>query len=274
MLWSCFALVLRSAGLGGLGLAACAVHALCSRDIQVPVAPIGLSVSIQAKQVGGIYPEVLRNLSEREGCSFQFSVVPRARQELLFETGRADLLVPASRTPRRDVLGIFVPMISSRALIISRQGERPPLRSLAELLARRELRVVLVRGFDYGDAYQAMVRQLEQQGRLSLASDPLSVARMLSAGMADLTVMAPSVLMGALALDARARGLQDDLRYEAVEELPWGDSGIYVSRKSLAEADRQHLLAALERSSRSGLVWREFQRVYPPGSLEGSVRPR
>jgi polar amino acid transport system substrate-binding protein len=61
---------------------------------------------------------------------------------------------------------------------------------------------------------------------------------------------------------------------EPVDELPWGDSGVYISRSSVSEADRLALTAALERAARSGQVWRAFQRFYPPGSLNESIRPR
>lgn len=259
----------------GLGLSTATwAQASCSRELIVPVAPIGLSVTVAGEEVAGVYPEVLRASVAREGCPMRFSSVPRARLELMFETGRADLLVPASRTPRRDEIGIFVPMVSSRATAISLNSERPAVRNMADLLARRELRVVLVRGFDYGEPYQAMLKELEQQGRLLLATDPVSVARMLGAGMAELTVMAPSILVGALLGDTRVRPLLEQLRYEPVDELPWGESGVYVSKSALSETDRQALLVLLDRAAKSGQVWREFVKHYPPGSLTGSVRPR
>lgn len=262
-----------TAGLLASGLAQ--AQAQCSREILVPVAPIGLSVTVTGEEVAGVYPEVLRSSLAREGCPLKFSVVPRARQELMFETGRADLLVPATRTPKRDESGVFVPMVSSRAMVISLLSpERATLRSLADLQARREIRVVLVRGFDYGEPYQALIKELDQQGRLSLAVDAVSVARMLGNGMAEATVMAPSILVGAMLGDARVRPLLEQLRYEPVDELPWGESGVYVSRTALSEADRQNLLALLERAAKSGQVWREFVKHYPPGSLTGAVRPR
>lgn len=250
-------------------------QAQCSRPLKVPVAPIGLSVTTVGDTVGGLYPDLLRGLAGKEGCQMEFSVVPRARLEAMFETGRADLLVPASRTSRRDEHGIFVPMVNSRPVLISLQSERPALNSLAELLERRELRVAIVRGYDYGDAYQALLKKLAQQGRLLQATDPISVARMLNGGMADLTVMTPTILTGALQGDERVRFLMERLRYEAVEELPWGESGIYISNKpTLSDADRALLRELLERSAKSDAVWRGFQRYYPAGSLAGSIKPR
>lgn len=250
----------------------------CARDIQVPLAPIGLSVTVSVidgvASVGGVYPDVLRSVFAKEACNLQFSVVPRARLEALFEAGKADLLVPATRTPRRDLFGDFVPMVSSRALLISINPERLPVRSLHELLRRTELRVVLVRGYDYGEVYQGLIKSLSDQERLQLTVDPVSAARMLDGGMADLTLMAPSIFIGALQGDGRVRSLLSKLRYEALDELPWSDSGIYVSKTALAEPERQALIALLERTAKSGAVWRAFQHHYPAGSLKDSIRPR
>lgn len=240
-------------------------QASCSRAMQVSVAAIGLSVTHGEEGFGGVYPEILRSV---QGCNFVLSAVPRARQQALFESGRADLLVPASRSPQRDEWGHFVPLIQARAVLISLQGERAPLKSL------RELRVALVRGFDYGEAYQDLLRDLRAQDRLVLEADVLGVVRLLAAGMADLTVMAPSILIGAVTVDKRSSTLLERLRVEPVEELPWTDSGVYISRASVSEADRLALTMALERVARSGQVWRAFQRHYPPGSLTESIRPR
>jgi len=254
--------------------ASVATHAQCSRVINVPVSPTGLSVTVGPDGVGGVYPDILRSGSAKEGCSFAFSVVPRARQEVMFETGKADLLIPASRTPRRDEHGIFVPLIYNRATLISMASERPALRNALELLERRELRVALVRGYDYGDAYQELVRELGKQGRLAFDVDANSIARKLAAGMADVTIMAPSILVGAMVGDARIEHLIDKLRYEPLPELPWGDSGAYISKTAVNLEDRAALRELLEGAAKSGALWKTFLRYYPPGSLKDSIRPR
>lgn len=248
--------------------------AQCTRPLQVPVAPIGLSITTQGEVVGGAYADVLRSIAGKDGCQIEFSVVPRARLEIMYETGRLDLLVPATRTPRRDEHGLFVPMVSSRAMLVSMQ-ERAPARSLTELLELPNQRVVIVRGFDYGDNYQTMVKALTQQGRLHQAVDAISAARMLAGGMADVTVMSPVIMIGALHGEPKLKPLLERLRYDAVDELPWGESGIYISTKSgLGDADRALVRELLERSVRAGTVQRAFQQHYPAGSFGDWLRPR
>lgn len=260
-------------GTGSIGSAGPCPCRLFARD-QCTLRPTGRSVIINGKQIDGIYPDMLRGLVEKEACKFTLSAVPRARLELLFETGRADLLIPASRTPKRDEHGIFIPMVYNRATIISIDGNRPAITSAQDLLDKKDLKVALVRGFDYGPAYQDLIRELTRQKRLYFDSDPLSVARLLKAGIADLTIMAPSILAGVIMDDARVQDMLDKLRFEPIPELPWGDSGAYISKKSLSPEDTLALKDLLEQVAKSGMVWKGFQSYYPAHVLKESIRPR
>ncbi|MES2950439.1 MAG: transporter substrate-binding domain-containing protein [Pseudomonadota bacterium] len=259
-----------------LGLTVCGftmVHAACSRVIQAPMSVIGQSVFVDGDSMSGIYPDLLRGLSDKEGCTFAMSEVPRARLEVLFETGRADVLIPASKTPKRDAVGTFIALVHNRAALLSLQSRRPTIKTTRELLEQTGLKVALVRGFDYGPVYQELVTALTKQGRVILEVDALSVARLLKAGTADLTIMASTILAGAAQSDDRVRDMLDKLRVEPLEELPWGDSGVYISNTALNPQDKATLLEALERAARSGEVWKGFQRYYSPAILKGSIRP-
>lgn len=250
-------------------------HADCSRALRVPVAPIGLAVTVQGHDVGGIYPDLLRAETAKAGCTVEFQVVPRSRQEMLFETGQADLLLPARRSARRDALGDFVPMIRSRAALVSLRSRQLPAHSVADLLDRRELRVAVVRGYDYGERYQALLQQLAAQGRLVESADPLSLARALDAGIADVAVITPTAVTGALRAHRKLGPWADRLHVQAADELAWGESGAYVTRRpSLSDADRRQVLELLERIGRSGAAWRAFQHYHPDSQLSDSVRPR
>ncbi len=246
----------------------------CSRPIAVPLSPIGASVIIKGGQVGGIYPEMLRRIGAKEGCTFVFSAVPRARLEAMFEVGKVDLLTPATRTARRDELGTFVPMIASRATLVTVAETTAPIRSGAELLERREVRVALVRGFDFGGGYQQLVKQLVAQGRAYFEADPVAVARLLQAGIADATIMPPFILAGGVANDSRVEGLMARLRIEPIPELPWGQAGVYVSHHALEAADRALLIEALDKAGKAGAVFEGYQRAFPAETLTDTVRPR
>ncbi|MFZ6675999.1 substrate-binding periplasmic protein [Undibacterium sp. Xuan67W] len=192
----------------------------CSRTVNVPVSATGQSVTINGDVIGGIYPDILRSI--KEGCTFVLTPVPRARLELMFETGKADLLIPASKTPRRDEFGIFIPLVYNRATLISIDPTRLPIKTAQELLDRRDIKVAAVRGYDYGPAYLDLLKELGKQGRLAMEADPLSVARILKSGVVDVVIMAPSILAGVIMSDGRVQDMLEKLRFEPINELPWG----------------------------------------------------
>lgn len=258
----------------GTAFAAQAAYADCSRPIVVPLSPTGTAVIVSKDQFGGAYVDVLRDAGAKEGCRFEFSGVPRARQELMFREGQADLLVPAVRAPARDEVGQFVPLTSVRAQLISVDPTHAPVHSMKELEGRRELKLALLRGYDYGDAYQALIAELKKQGRLSLEPDPVSIARLMQSGGADATIMTAPIFSGAVQMDARFKGLQAKLRYESLEDLPWTDSGAYVSKTSLNAEDRTALLALLEHVAKSGALWASIKNYEQTESLKDSVRPQ
>ncbi len=260
-----------------LAMAPLCAQALCSRTVQVPVAPIGLGVTVVDGHVGGIYPDLLRGLANKEGCALNFPVVPRARQEMMYELGLADILLPARRSPRRDGFGLFIPLIQSRAALVSLRGLALPLdqvHSLPDLLQQHELRLAVVRGYDYGDDYQQLLAGMRSQGRLVEAVDPISLVRMLDAGMAEVSIVAPTIITGALRGDAKLKTWLPRVQITTLEDLPWGESGLYVStRSSLSIADRERLQASLMHLAKSDVTWREFQRYYPEDDLRLTVRP-
>ena len=265
--------------LGGCALllhAAAQAASVCSQPMRAPVAALGLSVTVTADgtAVGGIYPELLRGIDP--SCRIEYQVVPRARQQRLFEIGKADLLIPASRTPQRDEYATFVPVLSGRAVLISLTPQtRAPVRSAAELLERRELRVAVVRGYDFGPEYRQLTEALAAKGRLLTTAEASSVVRMLDEGIADVALMNSSILLGAMLEAPKLRGMVSRLHNEALPELPWAETGVYVSKRSgLTEAEQHAVIEQIEALTRSGRAWAAYQKRFPPGSLNDSIRPR
>jgi polar amino acid transport system substrate-binding protein len=253
--------------------AANTVYAGCSRPIAVPVSADGASVVLAPDGIRGIYPDVLRGLADKAGCQFDFALVPRARQVALYGLGQADVFLPAAHTVDRDRHGVFVPLISTRPMLISVEGNHTQVTSARELLAQRDLRVAVVRGFDYGEGYMALTTELARQGRLLVEVDVTSVARLLHAGSADIAIMAPSVIISAARREPRVQGLLDRLRSDAIPELPWRLSGAYVSRK-LPKEDQQVLIDALEKAAKTSAVVDGYVQYFGRDLLKGGLRPR
>jgi polar amino acid transport system substrate-binding protein len=255
-------------------LCALPVQAGCSRPITVPLAPVGISVIVKDDQLSGIYPTLLRKLGARTGCQLKMTAVPQARLEAMFEMGTADLMLPAMGTAHRDRFGEFVPLVGARAMLLSVDAGRPAVADLKALLLRRELRVAVVRGNDYGEAYRAALAELERQGRLFYETDPLRVARLLDKGMADVTILTPMSLAYEMKADPRVRHLLQRLRIEEMPELPWGYSGAYLSTRSLSPQDRRYLAVQLREDFKTDAVWAEYRRYYPANVVAASRKPR
>jgi polar amino acid transport system substrate-binding protein len=229
---------------------------------------------VQDDKIGGIYKDILDSVASKSNCSFALSAVPRARLERLFEAGQADLLLAATRSPERDRLGIFIPLVRTRATAISfGKAERKPIAQGRDLLLQPDVRLVVVRGFNFGPAYLALTEAMQKQGRLVQEADPLAVARWLRANPNDVTLMAPITMYGALVEDERLKDMIDTMTVEGLEDIPWGESGVYLSREALPATTRDFLKTTIQRETRSDYLYRRFSAIYPPQVLKGSVMP-
>lgn len=248
--------------------------ATCSRAIIAPILPSGLTVIAKGNSFSGIVPDFLAQVSEKSGCKFSFQLVPKSRQEALFEGGQADLLLTAVRTPKRDQFGSFVPLVQLRATLISIEAGQGAISSSQELIARTQVKLLAVRGFDYGVAYQRVLEDMQQQGRLVFETDAISVARVMKSNPQYVTIMAPTIFAGMLQTDSRLTELIGKVRYEKLEELPWTESGIYISNKSLGGVDRQTLRQHMEKLANSDAIWKAYQQYYTADVVRIGLRPR
>jgi polar amino acid transport system substrate-binding protein len=250
-----------------------AAWAGCSRTMLVPVSPLGITVTVDGHGgVGGVFPDMLRAAGNAAGCEFNWLVAPRARIEAMFEAGQSDILLAASRSPKRDLVGTYVPMVGTRATLISIDPKRAPVHSLAELLKRKELRVALVRGYDFGEAYQVLVQKLGEQNRLILEASSSKVARLIHEGIADVTVMTSVGMAGAITTDERLKGMMEKLRVEPLEEIPWSDTGVYISKATVSAEDRELLEKIIATITKKKTLWDAYRRHYPANVLADGIR--
>lgn len=263
------ALIINSA-LSGSALAA----EQCSRSIHVPVSNLGWSVVIKGDHYSGIFPDFMQQLSLKSQCRFIFSSVPKNRQEILFETAQSDLLLPAIRTGKRDKSGRFVSLLQLRPVLISVETNQAPIQNEQALLARRDLKLLVVRAFDYGTEYQTIMKKMAQAGRLLQESDALSVARTMKKDARYVTIMTATIFEGVLAREPFVASLRGHVRYESLDELPWVDSGLYISTRSLPEQDQLYLKEEIEKLNATDLLWKLYLNYYSADILKIGMRPR
>ena len=210
--------------------------ALCDQTLHTPVAALANTVRQEGEQVLGFWPELLHSVGPV--CRFEFSVVPRARLELLYELGQVPVMLAAVRTERRDGFGEFVPLLETRPALLSLDLERPALRHLRELVPPR--RVAVVRGLDFGLRYRQALDSWRREGQLVVEADIPGVLRALQAGLADYAVLLPAHAHALAQREARFAELGVRLRTEFLDDLPWQATGVYLSHRAL-QIGRAHV---------------------------------
>lgn len=170
-------------------LAPWGADAACSRPIVVPAAATGFNVRVIDEAVSGVYPDWLRELARKTGCTLQFPVVPRARADAMtFQTQQADMLIPASQNQERDQKAQFVHLATLTPALITMAGEALPPKDLRSLEAHTPWRAALVRSYSWGDEYDALVRKLAADNRVDFVNDLETVGRMLRMGRVNFTI--------------------------------------------------------------------------------------
>ncbi|MDN3918831.1 substrate-binding periplasmic protein [Roseateles violae] len=231
-----------------------AAQAGCTRTIRAPMAPSARLVLVENGQLGGVWPELLRQVGEASGCRFELPVMPRARLEMEFLSGQQpDLMISATRTEERDRHGLFVPLYRQPMVLLTRSADAGKVDSL-EALRKSGWRMAVPRSFAFSADYRALVAELEAERRVDTVNDIDAVARMLRAGRVDFALLSPPQ-----AQPATGAGIV----FRRFDGLPLMEVGFYLSRQNLAPADQALLREALTRAAREGQLRRAFLRYYP-----------
>jgi polar amino acid transport system substrate-binding protein len=215
--------------------------------------------------VSGIYPELLREEGKKIGCTFDFPVVPRARAEIMLQTGQADLLLAATAGPQRLQWSTYLPMLGTEWMLVSKVGTTPPS-SVSELTSMPHVRFNAVRGFNYGEAYQGLLNALDRKGNLELVADADVIAAKMLAGRADFTFMPSNTFVGALeslGLDKERRAA---FQFTRLDGIGRSTTGVYLSNK-LNPADSAKLISLLQEMRSNNSLLKRAQRVYTPDEM-------
>ncbi|PHU99592.1 hypothetical protein [Iodobacter sp. BJB302] len=117
-----------------------------------------------------------------------------------------------------------------------------------------KLLVNVVRGFDLGPEYRALLVQLKQKNRLEDVLDTDIIARKMLEKRCDATVVGAS----AFAKSVERFHLESKLHAVPIAELPVVNSGFYLSKTSMQEKDRLFLISELNTKLKIG----KFKEIF------------
>ncbi len=238
----------------------------CSRPITVAAAPLGRSIMITPEgEVTGAQYDLLKRAGADGNCVFDPVVVPWARAVAMLQNGTVDLLPGAVWSAERDAIADFIVVDRVWPMLMSLREHRPDIAGRAALIAGTA-RLGVVRGFDYGADYQALLAELERQDRLDRAGDAETLARELAGGRIDAVLMVPLIF----ADSAEKLGLGERLALIRIDGVEPVRAGIYLSRARLNAADRAQITASIRAAQRQdGGYLGLLQHYYPEWALTG-----
>jgi len=187
------------------GLSASAAGNCTLRFVWVEFAPFHFLDESGAMQ--GIDHAMVMEAGRRLGCGITWEQTLYPRALTMVEEGRADAMAGLTRTPDREVFGLYsAPLRHGSNVLVVRKGEagRHRFATLAEL-ADTGFRLGVVRGARYSADYEAMLESGRLADNLVLVNSPDIALTMLVRGRVDGIVDGQQ----ALAWRARRLGLAD-----------------------------------------------------------------
>lgn len=224
---------------------------------------------IYTNEGGGIDEDVQLELARRSGCRFEVSMQPRARIWLALESGQLDMAASGIQTPARDRFAWFAHYIVEKNYVLL--GPRVPadVRSLADFIARPELRMGVVRSFSFSPAYDQGLARLRQLNRVDETADAVSLYRMFGRNRIDALI--GSRFLWGYYLPRLNIGVPE--RIEDWGEAPATPSGLVLAKHRFTAEQARGWQALIRDMLADGTVRRIVARYVGPQETDSVVYP-
>jgi hypothetical protein len=230
--------------------------AACSRPIKAFFTS-QLAAIYSAQPDRGL-PSLVDGLSQQSGCPLRIFVWPPARGMEALADGQGDMLIGATYNSGMEAVDSFVPLLNSQWLLVALPDSRNLPARLDDFANDRHLLIGDVRGVPYPADVSAALDRLRQQQQLDEAVNiEMALSKLLAHRDAAVIITASAYIVQ---LD-RIRSA--NLRLLPQAQFAPAVTGIYLSRKSLADADRATLTAAINAVVAQGLPIKLLQTHIP-----------
>jgi polar amino acid transport system substrate-binding protein len=204
----------------------------------------------------GIDKDVVQAVQQRSECEFKPVLESRVRIWQQLADGRLDMSVSGIPSPERERFAEFVPYFQTRNFALMRRDLARELPTPDVFLADGRRKAVVVKGFQHGATYDALLAQLRAQERVIDAADFGTAQRLFLAGRADLMLALPT---------SWGAAFHKDGQLDQLAVLDWSPRdrivhGLVLSRERMAEAHRLRLRQAVESLIVDGSIDAIFRR--------------
>ena len=214
----------------------------------------------------GIDKDVIDELKNRGGYSFDYIERPRARIWKGLEEGSLPMSVSGIRTAERDKFAFFIPYIAQKNMALVTDAQYV---TADRLIADDRAAAAVVRGFKHGDYFDGLIDTLRSKGRVHEVPTIHNLFLMLKAGnRVDLIISIP--VFYAKELDEL--GLNDSVIIHdwEPERAPTAHN-LILSKAHFSEQAYLHMKSLIDEMKADGTLKAIFLRYLSPQQTDQAL---
>lgn len=215
----------------------------------------------------GIDRDVIEEIKNRGGYSFNYVEWPRVRIWSELENGQLAMSVSGLQTAARDKFAYFVPYIKqpNKALVTNAK-----YKTAESVVSDKGARIAVVRGFKHGDFFDTMIDKMRANGGVIEVPTIHNLFLMLQAGeRIDLVVSQPAFY---------AKELKDLGMESKVVIYDWDSANsnplklsLILSKAKFTEQDAAKMKEIIASMKKDGTLKKIFAKYLSPQDVEDSL---
>lgn len=238
----------------------------CLRPLKLATDPQGKLFTVNAsKEIGGVLVSIFEDVKKETHCEIEWILVPRARGLLGFKDGIYDIIY-AIKTEERDQQGTFIPLNELYPSLIVLKG-LAKTNDVEKILQQDNLIFNVVRGYDYGREYRALISKLKENHRLEEVPDIETIAKKMRINRTNATILAAPLFVTV----AESFQLEQKIDVFILKNAPSAKAGIYLSNQTLSKVEISALTKAIQKVGNSNKIKKMYLENYPAWALKGYV---
>lgn len=213
----------------------------------------------------GIDKDVVDEIKNRGGYSFNYLERPRVRIWKELEAGSLPMSVSGIQNPERDKFAYFIPYIAqkNKALVIGNKYTTPE-----KLVADKAARIAVVRGFKHGEFFDQIVEKVRANGGVTEVPTIHNLFLMLNSGdRVDMIISQPAFFK-----EMRDMGIES-----RVSVYDWDTAsrpivlGLILAKAHFSEDDVKDMKKFVDAMRKDGTLKKIFSKYLSSKDVEDAL---